>query len=868
MSIDINEILDQAFELEGVDRDAYLEVACAGDTLLRENVDQLLVGLDQSAPPEFMEGPIPMPDIDLGNLEDFLDFPAINSSHIKPGQRIDAYKIVERLGQGGMGEVYLAERDDGEFKQKVAIKVVRSGMATEEVYKRFQYERQILANLSHPNIARLLFGGVTTDGLPYFVMEYVEEGTPITEYCDTHQLSIKERLELFKVVCDAVRYAQRNLVVHRDLKPSNILVNEDGEVKLLDFGIAKLLDSDMDPVTMFETTHHKAPFTPAYAAPEQVRGKTVSAATDVYSLGMILYQILTGRRAYELEPGWLKPKNVELICDFIPTLPSSIVTQRFINEQTGVQHTHSTLRQLDPIRLKRTLHGDLDAIVMKAIKKEPENRYGAAGELYEEIERYLDNRPVLAQNDSFRYRTWKFVQRKRSLVLASSIAILALVAGLVTVLIQNQIIKTESQKALARSEFLLGVFAELNPDVRQGKELSEYDILEVGLRDIEDLDAVLKENVYSTAGEAALNMGAYPKAETLFTSAIQIGEKELGHSSYSVLRNQYLLALAYRNRAQFNTSADILKGIVGKVNTRGVDNKLLKTQILNALSLISRDTQNVEESVKWARQSVDIIGQINPSRLDPSQLEELQRVHAEALDRLGYGLVSLEKTCNNEALSSLQQSLLIRKSLFGEEHPKVANTLYILGDCFSANSDWKQAYDNHRNAYSIFTASYGEKHINTATSLYATGKALYWKGGASIDSVDTYLANAASILEEQFGKNHLYNANVLSWRGVFLVESGNIQKGRSILEDVVTIYSLDNTIKDDQKYKVRAEFWLAKALAQEEPSDSRIKEFFLDSFQFSSALPEEEEMFIKEASKAYLVENYTLSQTERALLMH
>ena len=520
MSVDINEILDQAFELEGVERDAYLDVACDGDTCLRANVNQLLHGLEESAPPEFMEGPIPLHDIDvLGDLEHFLDFPAINSSHIKTGQRIDAYKIVDRLGQGGMGEVYLAERDDGEFTQKVAIKVVRSGMATEEVYKRFQYERQILANLSHPNIARLLFGGVTTDGLPYFVMEYVEEGIPITEYCDTYQLSIKERLELFKVVCEAVRYAQRNLVIHRDLKPSNILVNEDGVVKLLDFGIAKLLDSDMDPVTMFETTHHKAPFTPAYGAPEQVRGKGVSAATDVYALGMILYQLLTGRRAYELEPGWLKPSNVDLICDFIPTIPSSIVTQRFINERTGVQHTHSTLRQLDPIRLKRTLHGDLDAIVMKALKKEPENRYQSASELYDDIERYLDNRPVLAQNDTFRYRTMKFVQRKRSLVLTSSIAVLALVAGLVAALYSADNARDEATKANATKEVLSDILRSVDPDIREGEQVTLNDLFGVGrekLALLED-EPLIRAEILEVMAEAYLNLGDFKNAEESLT---------------------------------------------------------------------------------------------------------------------------------------------------------------------------------------------------------------------------------------------------------------------------------------------------------------------------------------------------------------
>ena len=818
MSIDINEILDQAFELEGVERDAYLEVACAGDTNLRINVDQLLDGLDQSAPPEFMEGPIPMPDIDvLGDLEGFLDFPAINSSHIKPGQRIDAYRVIERLGQGGMGEVYLAERDDGEFKQKVAIKVVRSGMATEEVYKRFQYERQILANLSHPNIARLLFGGVTTDGLPYFVMEYVEEGIPITEYCDTYQLSIKERLELFKVVCDAVRYAQRNLVVHRDLKPSNILVNEEGVVKLLDFGIAKLLDSDMDPVTMYETTQHKAPFTPAYAAPEQVRGKTISAATDVYALGMILYQLLTGRRAYELEPGWLKPKNVELICDFVPTLPSSIVTQRFINERTGVQNTHSTLRQLDPIRLKRTLHGDLDAIVMKAIKKEPENRYGSAGDLYEEIERYLDNRPVLAQNDSFRYRTWKFVQRKRSLVLASSIAVLALVVGLLAALNSANEARHEAARANTSIAFMYNMFDSVDPDKLEGENITLQDLFSYGLNNLDALDEkpLVKAEIQDIMANGYLNMSDFSQAESLYSANIEIYQKEARNHSFELISSIAGLGRVKRNVAPIE--ADSLYSYALRLS-KGNKPKdvLLRSRIYSDHALLLNDNEKFDKGEQQARMSLDLANSLVDSNLDP---KEVQGQIAIALVRLS---TSLSNQSNfSEAEKLFRRALSIRIAILGEQDPKVANTMYELAYTISSQNRIEEAEKYYKKALNIYLLVYGPESPGVAVSYQALGL-LEWYQKKNLDKASEYLKRAFETSKSVYGEEHSWTGYMQLCAAIPLFQMGNYEDSERHMKEASAIFQ-KNKLPDSHSYTVSANCWLGKVYLSQEKYDEAEK---------------------------------------------
>jgi len=295
-------IFDQATSLPATERPAYLDQACTADPDLRREVDSLLLAHHEAG-------------------TEFLNTPAINLSRPAPsrvGRRIGAYNIIEEIGRGGMGEVYRAGRADGQYEKEVAIKLVRGGYNTASVLERFRHERQILASLDHPNIARLLDGGTTDEGLPYLVMELIE-GTPIDQYCDAHKLGVNERLGLFVQVCSAVQYAHQRLVIHRDIKPGNILVTKEGVPKLLDFGIAKILD----PAASAATTV-AGPMTPEYASPEQIRGEPITTATDVYSLGVVLYQLLTGRSPY--------PKNTNVphefaraICEIEPERPSSVV---------------------------------------------------------------------------------------------------------------------------------------------------------------------------------------------------------------------------------------------------------------------------------------------------------------------------------------------------------------------------------------------------------------------------------------------------------------------------------------------------------------------------------------------------------------
>ena len=350
----------------------------------------------------------------------------------KPGSRIGPYRIVREIGRGGMGAVHLAERDDEHYRQQVAIKLIKPGLGGDVIRRRFRNEMQILAELNHPNIARLFDAGTTADGLSYLVMEYVE-GSAINVYCDQHQLSVEQRLDLFRTVCEAVQYAHQHLVIHRDIKPGNILVTGEGVPKLVDFGIAKLLQRGT--LASSDLTATAMPFmTPQYASPEQVRGESVTTATDVYSLGVVLYELLSGHAPYHFHSP-VPHEVARAICDQDPERPSVAATR---GEATGDTRISPT---------RKRLHGDLDNIVLMAMRKEPQRRYATAEQLAEDIRRHQNGLPVRARHDTFTYRAGKFIRRQKVAVTAAVIIALTLVGGIVATTWQARVARAERARA-------------------------------------------------------------------------------------------------------------------------------------------------------------------------------------------------------------------------------------------------------------------------------------------------------------------------------------------------------------------------------------------------------------------------------------
>jgi len=449
----IERLVAEAIQLPRASRREFLDANCPA--ALKREVERRIAQRESSADPTSIEPPplSPVSPSGGGGTAQPEDLPA----------RLGPYRVVRRLGSGGMGLVLLASRDDDQFRRRVAIKLIKRGMDSEQVLKRFELERQVLGALNHPNIARLLDAGVSDDGRPYFVMEYVE-GQGLLDYCDANQLSINERLALFTKVCSAVQSAHQSLVVHRDLKPGNIIVGPDGEPKLLDFGIAKLLNPDLAGVTVL-TGEQQRLMTPEYASPEQVRGEPITTLSDVYSLGVLLYELLTGVRPYNFKSR-IEDEVKRVICEEEPRRPSTAATTEAplppgpataTAGDTGqtAAATRARLRSARPETLKRELTDDLDDIILMAMRKSPRRRYASAEQLAEDIARHLRGDPVLARPETFSYVAAKFIARNKGGVAAAAAVVLGLGVWGATATIQWRATEIAREAEVAAKEAAL-----------------------------------------------------------------------------------------------------------------------------------------------------------------------------------------------------------------------------------------------------------------------------------------------------------------------------------------------------------------------------------------------------------------------------
>jgi len=431
----VKNLLAQALEVLPSDRSAFLERMCAGDSALRSEIESLVEAGDRASL-GFLETPA---------MVDLAGIPAEpRASWI--GRRIGPYQIVQKIGIGGMGEVYSAFRADDQYRKEVAIKLVRGGWDSQAVIGRFKNERQLLASLDHANIAHLLDGGTTEDGAPYFVMDLIE-GRPITEYCDRHQLPPAGRLRLFLEVCSAVQYAHQRLIIHRDIKPGNILVTEEGIPKLLDFGIAKMVDANTVPASAEPTVTLFRALTPGYASPEQVNGEVITTASDVFSLGVVLYELLTGRNPYFRSDS--TPQQVaRAVCEEEPAKPSTAVRRRA--QADAGRRREAAAGPIAAEKLSKTLRGDLDNIILMALRKEPQRRYASVEQFATDIRRHLDNLPVIARKDTAKYRASKFFARHQAGVIAATLVVLTLLIALAVTLHEARIARMQRARAEAR----------------------------------------------------------------------------------------------------------------------------------------------------------------------------------------------------------------------------------------------------------------------------------------------------------------------------------------------------------------------------------------------------------------------------------
>lgn len=740
----VKDLFDAALEEDASRRDAFLKEACAEDAALRAEVESLLHAHEA-------EGPLDRAMDEMSAL-----YRPEEGSSLRE-RRVGPYELVDELGRGGMSRVFLARRADGQFEQEVAVKLLATGVPTPEARERFVAERQILASLDHPHIARLLDGGVSEAGQPYFVMEVVE-GAPIDEYCEACRLSLPERLGLVLDVCDAVQYAHQTLVVHRDLKPTNILVTDAGQVKLLDFGIAKLLAPDaLLGGSAPHTRTGLLPMTPEYASPEQIRAAPISTASDVYQLGIVLYELLTGTRPYRVEGR--TPRDVErVICEERPTRPSAAVAQIDDGED----------RSDGPVRDPSVLRGDLDTIVMKALRKEPERRYDAVEQLAEDLRRTLDGRPVSAHPDSWTYRGRKFVDRHRWGVAVAAVIVVLLAGYAATVTWYSQRTQTalaraqaEAQKAQRTTDFLVGLFEQADPygtgSLPYTDTLTTGQLLERGvdrarselsgqpevqatmLRTLgrlyrqrgnydeaepllEEALAIQREDPSSSPLDSAESLhelarllrhkGEVERAERLYREALATQRDELGDAPHSGMAKNVseLGVIAARTGAYERADSLFREALSMRRALHGPDHPEVATA-LHALGLLHVVTGNLGDAEQMLRRSLEI---------RRNHVDDDTPLVAETLDRIGQVLVKQGKT--DEAESLLEEAWAIRKAQFPEVHPARATSLANRGRLRRAERNYEAADSLFREAQEIYQSMYGTQNMDAASLLFERGR--------------------------------------------------------------------------------------------------------------------------------------------------
>jgi eukaryotic-like serine/threonine-protein kinase len=738
------------------------------------------------------------------------------------GDRIGPYRVLRTLGVGGMGEVYLAERADAEFEQQVAIKVVYGG--SRAVQSRLKIERQILAQLDHPNIAHLLDGGTLPDGRGYIVMEYVD-GIPIDAYCDSNRLDIVARLKLFQVVCAAVHYAHQNLIVHRDLKPSNILVTNTGVPKLLDFGIAKLLDERQAGHHTLAVTH--ADFrimTPDHASPEQVRGQAITTSSDVYVLGVLLYKLLCGASPFVI----LTTRLLDIeraICEKNPLLPSRSVSMDDPSECRAIADT----RNSSASRLRRSLRGDLDNIVIMAMRKEPERRYASAQQMASDIERHLDGKPVIARRDTAAYRAAKFVGRHWLPVTAAAGAVLLVVAFAATTYVQSLRIAAERDRVAEQREhaerersraeevssFLVSLFKLSDPEENRGNQVTARELLDSGAKRLQsalknqpetraallstvgavyeslgqyqDALPILTESLQlqpdardkahidtlSELGQALIGAGDLPAAELPLLEAWRLSQSTFGAASAESGHALWVLGMLRLQQGQYEAAKDLLVRSLGILETSGAQPADISAVLDDLATVYTREQQ-------WS------LAKQNYER----SLEIDRRVLGEDHPRVAKRLDSLAIVAQNmgdlpRADSLYRESIRLQESIYGGRHFETAAVKGNYGLLLLREGRLPEAEPLLRSALDINLSVYGPDNYNVGYSRVSLGMLLQDQG--NLRAAEGEFRQALAIYDKSLPANHLYRASALMYFARLLVDRGKPDQALTMSEQSLKI---------------------------------------------------------------------------------
>jgi serine/threonine protein kinase len=813
----ISSLLDQVLDLPEESRRPHLDAACATDPALADEVLAYLARGERAG--GFLDGS-PLSGIDTRTGDD-------DSGEGASGEplatTIGPYRLLRRIGRGGMGVVYLATRSDGQFTKQVALKLVRRGLDTEEILERFRRERQILAWLEHPHIARILDGGMSDDGRPYLVMEYVE-GDPITAWCEARGASIEERLRLFREVCETVQYAHRNLVIHRDLKPSNILVTRDGQVKLLDFGIAKLLVPEGVEAEPALTRTGMRPMTPAYAAPELALDAPLTTAADVYSLGIVLHELLVGHRPARRETG----AGTGSGSASGPAPPSRVVARE----------------QPRSAKLRRLLRGDLDTIVLKALQPDPARRYRTVEALAEDLDRHASALPIRARRDTWGYRAGKFLSRHRVGTAAAVLVALSLAAGIAGTLWQARQARREAAKAREVQAFTMRLFEGSDPHQAPEENLSARDLLDRGARRVDEelrSQPEIQAEMMLMLGRIDVTLGIYDRARGLLDGALERQRRLYGDRSLEVSGTEAEIGGLLSQKGEYAAAEKTLREALALRETlRGREDPGL-APILSNLGEALVESGNLAEGEQAYRRALAI----NRRALGDDHLEVAMNLsdlgsllysrgrYAEAgaqfrqalairkgrtpdsdydtqTVRGNLGAILATEGSFAEAEELLRKVLADRRKSLGPDHPYVGLSLDVLGNTLRDAGDFDEAEAVLREGLDIRRRTLGPDSADVGKSLNNLAFLEYRRGDLAAARRDGELAFAT--WRKSLPANHPNILVVRNNLGLIRGEAGDEEGAERLMRDVLAVRI--ETLGDDHVMTAQSRYALGCLLTR------------------------------------------------------
>ncbi len=806
----VEAVLDEAFRTDPQDWPGLVARRCSGDPELQRIVERYLAADEragaflESGAEAYAEGLLPL-DASESAPED------------AEGRIVGPYRIVRRLGRGGMGEVFLAERADGQFRQQVALKLIRAGLETEAVRDRFLRERQILAGLQHDGIARLLDGGVLEDGRPYFALEYVD-GRPITESADEAQRTVADRVDLLIAVGEAVAYAQRRLIVHRDLKPSNILVTTRGSVKLLDFGIAKLFEEEEKL-----TREGSRLLTPEYAAPEQLRGEPVTTATDVYALGCVLYELLSGRHPHAGATTVRGELERRVLSGDVTPL-SRVVTTGTESRRDGEVRAVSPERisqdrRTTVPRLKRELSGDLSTIAARALATDPEHRYATAQDLVDDLRRYREGRPILARPDSVGYRLRKWATRHRTGVAAGGVVALALLAGGIATVHQADRAAREARRAVEARDFLVGLFEATDPDIARGRDLTAVELLEAGADRIDGMladEPVLQADMLQVIGRTFLALGRAERAELLFRRATELRTEHLGPEDPETVTSLTNVGEALHDQSRHEAAESVFVRVRAIEERRfGAEHPRVARAFLN-LAATYRALGRFEEAESLYVRGLELDRRIFGDRhlevardlgnyavflSEVGRYDEAVEAHRESLAILREspeaGATDVARAIGNlgealkyrgdleEAERLSRECVDVRRELHGEAHPALASALRRLGAVLQKAGRLDEANGALEESVAMSRATLGEAHVVVATSLNELAINAFYRG--DLTAARERFAEALGAFERILPQGHPTLITLNNNLATVALESGDVDRAESAYDNVLRL---------------------------------------------------------------------------------